>query len=275
MQRFGTSITKYRLYIGPIVYLVARPLQPTARDRWLAGCFACLTLGAYILNKVTDLEEDERNPGAEPIARSAAPRALKVALILMLAPIPCVAWASLHHLGLYLALMVLGFWYSVRMPLLSREVRLKDVLLVKNVVTTLAWTAVLVVVPALARPGSPTWLYEFLQTFSLLMIISLLWDVRDLEGDAQAGVRTVANTWGVAATKVICTAFLLLLTTVALKVHSQVEVTFLPTVVGTLVAILAVHAGRPARYYHGIAVLWVLDVVALRAGWLIDTSSLL
>lgn len=269
----ASFLSRFRLYFAPLVFFAASPLEPTLRERSLAACFASLTVGAYIFNKVTDLEEDERNPSAEPLGRGSVKTVLVMAMLAIFGPIVYLAAVSEAHLVLYVALVALGIWYSYRIPVFGKRVRLKDVLVIKNVVTALGWTAVIVAVPWLSRPDTKTWPAELAQTFSVLMLISLMWDVRDLEGDTLAGVRTVANTWGIAATKIIiCVVLLPTIVVVGVKLRNPLEVTFFPTVVATLITVVAANSKRSPGYYHAVALFWVIDVVAFRAGWRVATA---
>jgi len=159
----------------------------------LASSFL-LTFAIYSHNKLTDLEEDavnvperagfiEENKKTVIITLSAAYVAALLlaflinpfAIVIILFPIFC---------GLVYSIKIAGF-------------RLKDITGIKNVVVSLPWAVIGAFLPAAVYLDEliliPLVFYFF---FVKLIINTVLFDVRDIEGDRLAGVKTVPSVIG-------------------------------------------------------------------------------
>ena len=89
--------------------------------------------------------------------------------------------------------------YSMPMPWAARPSlsRIKQYRYVKNAFAALCWSVPLLVTPHVYVGSWPQWsqlLVMIVVTFGLDYLSELLWDVRDIEGDLRAQVKTIANT---------------------------------------------------------------------------------
>jgi 4-hydroxybenzoate polyprenyltransferase len=261
---------RYRLYLAPGTFVLGLIWFPEAAFKTgdaykLSACFTALITAVYLLNKVTDLDEDERNPFAEEISRSAVKPLLVSYFVLTLVPAIYLWFAWRDHLWLYLAIAVLGIWYSARLPVLG--FRLKEVLVVKNLTSAISWAAIATCVPALWK-GSLTArdLAFYVEVGCTIMIGELLWDVRDVEGDRMVGTRTVANVWGLGVTKALCVAVLALGIGMS-YIRGVTEPTYIPVVMGSLALILLASPTRKPSFYHAYALLWVTNISVYLSHW--------
>jgi 4-hydroxybenzoate polyprenyltransferase len=101
---------------------------------------------------------------------------------------------------------LLGTLYSFRLlPERCGYTRLKEIPAVKNIVVGLAWATLLSLLPVYLNNGTPDpgTAITFLLFFMWGFMASLIPDVRDREGDAIAGVRTIPVLSGEKRTKTI------------------------------------------------------------------------
>lgn len=164
-----------------------------------------LALFIYALNGLTDAAEDAVNDAVRAAAlRRHAFWTLGSASLMLLG-----AGAGLWRRGelhaIYALLIAVGVSYSLRViPWPSKSglawVRLKDVVLLKNVTIGCTWAGAAFVAPLLDSPGTPTrpavLTLVGLSYAALVTINSIYSDMRDEPGDRQAGVKTLPVRFG-------------------------------------------------------------------------------
>ena len=161
----------------------------------------------YLWNRAWDLQEDSINC---PDSTRHFERARH--FILALAPligVVCIGLAALRGpllapLALVVILLV-GFAYSAPFLPGRPNRRLKDFCHVKNLTSALGWVVLVTLYPALhaAGPLSAAYLLGSVILFLAVWTVEIIWDIRDVEGDRQAGVITLpvalgpagANRW--------------------------------------------------------------------------------
>jgi 4-hydroxybenzoate polyprenyltransferase len=219
----------------------------------------------YLWNRAWDLQEDQINcpHSTQYFVRLRGP-------ILILAPLVGIGGIALaSSRGPVLAAIILtivllvGFAYSAPMlPGLPGK-RLKEFYLIKNLTSALGWIVLVTLYPALhagiALPAG------FLLGAAILFIgvwsVEIIWDIRDLEGDQQAGVATLPNILGLAKTaywigalSLISTAMVL----IGLKLDLLAPVWFLALsnniLVTCWVSLGAVRLQRRRLWSHGLVV---------------------
>jgi len=161
-----------------------------------------ITFSIYGLNKLTDLNEDVINTPerAKIIKKIESILKFFVAFSFILSLI-------LGYLDNILMLPVLifplflGTLYSVKLS--NNLPRLKDITGVKNITIALSWAVVSTLLPALYLSEKKTLLIIVIFNFFFLKsyINSVLFDVRDIEGDCINGVRTLPVFLGINKTK--------------------------------------------------------------------------
>jgi len=156
----------------------------------------CTTAGGYIYNMYTDLTEDHINySGRYRLVRS---RTWPVKLVIFLCFFTGLllslraGWVFVLYGGL---VHLISSLYSMplRLKHKAQPFRIKETLFWKNVYPSLFWSAALILTPYLYVGVRPTSLAALavVISFGLAYFVELLWDLRDIPGDSQAGVRTL------------------------------------------------------------------------------------
>ena len=153
-----------------------------------------LAISVYSLNKVTDLEEDLVNlpDRARFVKRNrdyllfASLESINIAVILVFFTNPSA-----------ILIILFPFYVGVLYSIGVRRLRLKNVLLLKNIMAAGTCTIAAVLLPVAVHAAIPfIVLMVAYFIFLKLFINSVLFDVRDIEGDMKAGVRTIPVSLG-------------------------------------------------------------------------------
>lgn len=168
----------------------------------LAGAFL-VTMGVYTFNVVTDKGEDAVNmPERERYFLSDTRHLLMVALGSYGGALILGATVSLFAVPVFLVPLILGILYST--PVGAR--RLKDYLVGKNVTVSLSFGLEAALLPAVLGFD---WLFFWL-VFSFIfvkgMVNTIVFDLRDVQGDTAMGVDTVPVRLGVRNTMLLLLA---------------------------------------------------------------------
>lgn len=173
---------------------------------------ACLilflvTFSVYNMNRKTDESEDAINHSRRFAFTQKHAKVLMHASLA--AYIVAFAIAGLHGIfafGITAIPLVSGIFYSI--PLLPhgfRYRRLKDIPVVKNLMVGLAWAVPVALLPA-ACTGYSIGIMTYavgIFFFLLSFINSTVFDIRDMEGDAKSGVRTIPVMLGLQKTRIL------------------------------------------------------------------------
>lgn len=167
----------------------------------------------YNLNRKTDEDEDavNRQDRFAFTKRFEAPLYYGAILSLVIALVLSVSY-GIPSLLATAAPFLLGILYSFRLlPEQAGYRRLKEIPAVKNIVVGLAWATLLSFLPVFLLNGTPDsrTAITFILFFMWGFMASLIPDVRDRVGDAQAGVRTIPVIVGEARTKTLLCLVLL------------------------------------------------------------------
>jgi 4-hydroxybenzoate polyprenyltransferase len=167
---------------------------PTALD---LVAVAAVVLCTYQWNRLTDRREDAVNCPDELAVSMSHRRAIETACLALLAMVGAiVAIERSPAKGAVLAAsLLLAYGYG-------SGPRLKARLLLKNVSSSFGWTLLTVVYPALGvlpLRSAALWL-AFFCMFGAVMVVELLWDLRDVAGDRAAGIRSLPVVAGNKAT---------------------------------------------------------------------------
>lgn len=96
----------------------------------------------------------------------------------------------------------IGLLYSSRISLKSKMIRLKDIVFFKNFIVAVTWAFVTIIIPAsfLNIPlKQEIYLLSFF-VFSRLLISEIFCDIKDVEGDPEAGTKTIVTVYGLSFT---------------------------------------------------------------------------
>jgi 4-hydroxybenzoate polyprenyltransferase len=162
------------------------------------------TFSTYGLNKLTDFKEDSINAPerAKAIKKIELIFKISVALSFFLSLV-LGFFESILTLPILLFPLLLGILYSVR---LSRKIpRLKDITGVKNLTIALSWAVGSTFLPLIYLTNKKIVLITLVFYFFFLKsyMNSIIFDVRDIEGDRMSGVRTIPVSLGREKTKLL------------------------------------------------------------------------
>lgn len=216
--RIPVYVLTFLLIVAPFRYQYAL-VHPEII--FLAISFSSLMAFIYLLNKVTDTVEDAINVKGGPIARAARLRTFLLALACLLFPLPYLFVFDPRLLLTYGVVALLGFYYSHELPFIQNSFRLKQVLVVKNAIIGLlfALPPVAVQVAVLAERVSSQSVTDIVALFCVFFTFGMLRDVRDVEGDLVADIRTIPNTFGLRTTQIVGTALLGVYSLLVLPLH--------------------------------------------------------
>jgi|SRR5580765_2011562 len=154
------------------------------------------TAGCYIYNMYTDQEEDAINYTTRYRVLGDNARLTKIVIFLcfflgFLLSLPA-GWAFVLYIG---AVNFLCSLYSrpLRFGAHRRVIRIKNIPFLKNMYAGIFWSVTLIPTSYFyvgQWPGTVAAL-TILICFGLNYFVELMWDLRDIRGDSQAGVRTV------------------------------------------------------------------------------------
>lgn len=177
-------------------YLLGRP--PTPVLLLMAYLFS---FGAYMMNRSAEMDEDAvshpERTGYLARRRKVLPWAVAGSFVLGYALAATVSWVFFLALLAPLALSVLYSVGSERMRRLIGARNLKSKLLLKNVTISFGWSLIPVLVGLYFGAFDAPLLLMAPFIFMRLMTNTIVFDIRDAEGDSRNGIKTVPTQLGV------------------------------------------------------------------------------
>jgi 4-hydroxybenzoate polyprenyltransferase len=222
--------------------------------------FACILI--YSINRLTDNKEDAINlPDRIRFPHRIRISLLIVALIFYVLLLGIVFQKNFLSFAIALLPMVIAFLYSI--------CRLKRFFLVKNISIAMAICASVLIVPAYYENWTGIWGMLFLFFFFMMLINTILFDIKDIRGDSVFGIHTLPVLLGLPATKKICNflvaiACIMIIPLFSMNWESILLIPFACTLV--LSTIYAPEGENPPWWYYGILVdgeYWILLFSAL------------
>lgn len=160
-----------------------------------------IIFGVYGINKLTDLKEDLINTPERANLIIRIQKVFKLLVILSFA-ISLILGLTVNVLTIpvLLAPLFAGILYSIRLS--PNLPRLKDITAVKNIIIALSWGIGAAFLPAICYSKELITILLIFYFFTLRSFInSVLFDVRDVEGDKKNNIPTIPVTIGVENTK--------------------------------------------------------------------------
>ena len=176
----------------------------------MQGVMVALAMGmvmtyAFLYNKATDLLEDNVNTTSLPIDEKHKNTLIKIACACLIVPLLWL-WQTPKILVIYLVFGgLLGFLYSYPVQIGKKSYRLKNILFIKNLTPAVSVAACTVLPSYFLLPNFPQiyFLFYAISIFSVVLCVEILCDIRDIDGDRRAGIKTLPNTLGVAMARTI------------------------------------------------------------------------
>ncbi|MDY6865241.1 MAG: UbiA family prenyltransferase [Halobacteriota archaeon] len=161
-----------------------------------------VTFSIYSLNRITDKEEDAINM-PERSAYIKDNELLVLILIIFSYGFAIVLglWISILSMPILLVPLFSGIVYSVK---IFSGVRLKDIPVVKSIIVSLCWAIGAAFLPPIDSGKSFIFISSVFYFFFLKSFINtVLFDVRDVEGDSKNGTRTIPILIGIPKTRLL------------------------------------------------------------------------
>ena len=188
-----TSLTM--LYFSFIILDVA--LKPV-----LLCAMFLVVYGVYSLNKLTDKEEDAVNmPARSTFIQGNERFLLTLAVVSYIAALLIGWFESPFAAGILLVPFLSGIIYSTNSLSIIGIPRLKDIFLVKSLIVASSWAVCAAFLPAIYLHNPVKLCFTFPFFFIKVFINTVLFDVRDVEGDTLNGVKTIPVVIGIKRTR--------------------------------------------------------------------------
>jgi 4-hydroxybenzoate polyprenyltransferase len=157
--------------------------------------FACMLI--YSLNRITDREEDAINtPGRIRFPHHLRIILLGVSFIFYVLLLFMVLQKNMLTFFIGIVPLVIALVYSV--------LRLKRVFILKNILIAGACSASVLIVPAYYDNWTGSWELLFPFFFVLVLLNTIVFDIKDVKGDSVFGIWTLPLRVGIPATKYFC-----------------------------------------------------------------------
>jgi 4-hydroxybenzoate polyprenyltransferase len=153
-------------------------------------------------NRLSDVEEDALNCPDDLEDAQKKARAIRIfcfagaamAILLALMTEPTWEIAALVAFG-----AAVGYFYNTPIIPSRPYLRLKNMFIIKNLSSGAGWSAGLLLFPVLRAhtPLDSLFFTAFFYMFGMVMTYEIMWDIRDIKGDAEAGIRTLPVVLGI------------------------------------------------------------------------------
>ena len=204
------TVNTYRLHVVA-AYLILLLVQiqnfnhaVSTATLTVLGSFSSLLFGTYLINKYFDYDEDIVS---QPNEARRSQKLLLASLGLIFAPAQILFLLAIDPIP-YLFFVPIAVLYCIPFG----GVKLKSILFLKNIYAAGSWwlSAIFIIVFYTTYTGTPvTAALAMLPIFLIVMVFELLWDIRDMRGDAMVGTQTVPVVFGLIVTKGIMLGLLL------------------------------------------------------------------
>lgn len=184
-----------------MLYLSFSILEVTVKPILLCAMFFVI-YSVYSLNRVTDQEEDAVNMPERSALVQGNEKLLMILAVVSYIVAVFLGWLESPFAAFVLLVpIVSGIAYSKDVLSIIGIPRLKDIFFVKSFVVAFSWAACGALLPALYLENLFKLWFIFPFFFIKMFINTVLFDVRDVEGDTLNGVNTVPVVIGVSGTR--------------------------------------------------------------------------
>lgn len=260
-------IFRYRIHVSSLAFLMCFSAVfyhvPISDAYLISLSFASVISFVYLFNKVTDFREDGVNIKAFPIEHSKSRLIRAIAIFCALAPLPYLFIFDVRLMFFYLLFPGLfGFLYSSPLHFFGFKKRLKDLPYAKNFVSAiLIWASIPLALRLLYTDVPLHNVIEaFMTTAVMIFIIEVIWDIRDIDGDLHAGIKTFPNQFGVKTAKIFCFLIVAGIFIQKISVHKITPGIVVPYVT-TMLLILAAKKDSHAYLFQGIVMVWLVQLI--------------
>ncbi len=163
-------------------------------------CTSLITYSIYSLNRLTDIEEDASNlPDRVSFIQSKRNIIIFLSLFSYIFAIILGGMRNKYTIPIFLTPFFMGLLYSIRLF----SFRLKDLFLAKNLTISLSWAISSAFLPYVFERNLAFAIMIFLFLSIKCFVNTVVFDVRDVEGDRKAKANTLPVVMGVEKTMLI------------------------------------------------------------------------
>jgi len=183
----------------------------------------------FTISTLTDRKEDSLNfPEREKYYVSGNTSIILIAAVSYIVALALGGMANPMSIAVLLMPLLFGVVYSMRI----RNFRLKDYFIGKNVTVSLSWAIEASFLPAVFHFNRSLVAMLFVFIFVKGMVNTVLFDMRDVVGDAAAGVKTIPVKLGLRNTKILLLAMnTLLVPWVIFAFYNSMFLLYIPVLV--------------------------------------------
>ncbi|MBC7080906.1 MAG: UbiA family prenyltransferase [Thermoplasmatales archaeon] len=163
-------------------------------------CTSLITYSVYSLNRVTDIEEDASNlPERVNFIQSKKNIIIFLSIFSYIFAIILGGIRNKYTIPIFLIPFFMGLIYSIKIS----SFRLKDLFLAKNLTVSLSWAVSSAFLPYVFGGNFVFAVMIFLFLFIKCFVNTVVFDVRDVEGDRKVNANTLPVVMGVEKTMLI------------------------------------------------------------------------
>jgi 4-hydroxybenzoate polyprenyltransferase len=216
LNKFFYPIVTTRLHVAFIYYFICIGFfQVFTEDytKYLPVClaFSMWHYALYLFDKAYDSQLDKMNYASESIPGRLAPFFMALSVALALTPI-FILWYSDQPVIPFLFFLPVTFLYNLR--IFPGGKAIKHFTLWKNLYSAVLIWPLPVAVMMKYYAGVPNYLAEIMFWFwnfvLYVLIAEIIWDMRDVNGDRQDGLRTIPVLLGIPKTRILLLGVLFL-----------------------------------------------------------------
>ncbi|MBC7129129.1 MAG: UbiA family prenyltransferase [Thermoplasmatales archaeon] len=157
-------------------------------------CTSLITYSIYSLNRLTDIEEDASNlPDRVSFIQSKKTIILFLSLLSYLLALFLGGLMNKYTIPIFLIPFIMGLIYSIRIS----SFRLKDLFLAKNLTVSISWALSSALLPYVFGGNIVFAGMIFVFLFIKCFVNTVVFDVRDVEGDRKVRANTIPVIMGV------------------------------------------------------------------------------
>lgn len=160
-------------------------------------CTSLITYSVYSLNRLTDIEEDASNlPDRVNFVQSKKNIILFFSIFSYILAIFLGGLRNKYTIPIFLIPFIMGLIYSIKIS----SFRLKDLFLAKNLTVSLSWALSSSLLPYVFERNAVFTLMLFIFLFIKCFVNTVIFDVRDVEGDRKVRANTIPVVLGIEKT---------------------------------------------------------------------------
>jgi 4-hydroxybenzoate polyprenyltransferase len=210
LKRITQTFILNRLHIIASAPAIMYCWSQFLKMRFLVIDYLIITLTVACIcqwNRLTDFEEDKLNCPDDLEDAQIKRQYIRffcftggtIAILLALFTEPAWKTAAIVVFG-----AAVGYFYNTPLLPSRPHLRLKNWFIIKNLSSGLGWSAGLLIFPMLRAHEQPDWRFftAFIYMFTMVITYEIMWDIRDIPGDARAGIRTLPVVLGINKAKI-------------------------------------------------------------------------